>query len=43
MFRPDRPLLVRGRTVAFLLVTLFLSAGVLTNLTFKVFGAGRAR
>ena len=33
--RPDRPLLVRGRTVVFLLVTMLLSAGILTNLTFK--------
>lgn len=42
MFRPDRPLLVRGRTVAFLLLTLLLSAGVLTNFTFKSFW-GRPR
>jgi membrane-associated PAP2 superfamily phosphatase len=40
--RPDRPLLVRGRTVAFLLLTLLLSAGVLTNFTFKSFW-GRPR
>jgi lipid A 4'-phosphatase len=33
--RPDKPLLVSGRTVMFLLVTLVLAAGVLTNLTFK--------
>jgi membrane-associated PAP2 superfamily phosphatase len=33
--RPDRPLLVRGRTVMFLLVTMTLAAGILTNLTFK--------
>lgn len=33
--RPDRPLLVRGRTVMFLLVTMALAAGILTNLTFK--------
>ena len=33
--RPDKPLLVSGRTVMFLLVTLVLSAGILTNLTFK--------
>ncbi|MDB5656948.1 MAG: phosphoesterase, PA-phosphatase related protein [Tardiphaga sp.] len=32
---PDRPLLVRGRTIAFLLITIILSAGVLTNLVFK--------
>ncbi len=33
--RPDRPLLVRGRTVAFLLISIVLAAGILTNLTFK--------
>ena len=33
--RPDRPLLISGRAIVFLLVTLILSAGVLTNLTFK--------
>ena len=33
--RPDRPLLVKGRTIVFLLTTLALSAGVLTNLPFK--------
>src|SRR3981189_1689563 len=32
--RPDRPLWMAGRAVVFLLVTLTLSAGVLTNLTF---------
>ncbi|MBB5045387.1 membrane-associated PAP2 superfamily phosphatase [Rhodopseudomonas rhenobacensis] len=32
---PDRPLLVRGRTVMFLLVSMTLAAGILTNLTFK--------
>ncbi|MGB3866908.1 MAG: phosphatase PAP2 family protein, partial [Xanthobacteraceae bacterium] len=42
MIRPDRPLLVRGRTVAFLLLTLLLSAGVLTNFTFKSYW-GRPR
>lgn len=40
--RPDRPLLVKGRTVAFLLLTLLLSAGVLTNFTFKSYW-GRPR
>lgn len=40
--RPDRPLLVKGRTIVFLLVTLTLSAGVLTNLTFKTYW-GRPR
>src|SRR5215510_795318 len=40
--RPDRPLLVRGRAIIFLLTTLTLSAGVLTNLTFKSYW-GRPR
>jgi lipid A 4'-phosphatase len=40
--RPDRPLLIPGRAVIFLLVTLLLSAGVLTNLTFKSYW-GRPR
>jgi lipid A 4'-phosphatase len=40
--RPDRPLLISGRAVVFLLVTLVLSAGVLTNLTFKSYW-GRPR
>jgi membrane-associated PAP2 superfamily phosphatase len=40
--RPDRPLLISGRTIAFLLLTLFLSAGVLTNFTFKSYW-GRPR
>jgi membrane-associated PAP2 superfamily phosphatase len=35
LVRPDRPLLMSGRAIVFLLVTLTLSAGVLTNLTFK--------
>jgi len=35
LVRPDRPLLMSGRAIVFLLVTLFLSAGLLTNLTFK--------
>jgi membrane-associated PAP2 superfamily phosphatase len=42
LIRPDRPLMVRGRTVIFLLATLALSAGVLTNLTFKTYW-GRPR
>ncbi|HRO00770.1 MAG TPA: PAP2 family protein, partial [Nitrobacter sp.] len=33
MFRPDRPLMMSGRAVAFLLITMLLSAGILTNLT----------
>ena len=35
LLRPDRPLLISGRAVIFLLVTLVLAAGILTNLTFK--------
>lgn len=35
LIRPDRPLLVSGRTVAFLLITIVLSAGILTNALFK--------
>ncbi|MEZ0047822.1 membrane-associated PAP2 superfamily phosphatase [Bradyrhizobium sp. USDA 327] len=42
MVRPDRPLMVPGRTVIFLLVTLTMSAGILTNLTFKTYW-GRPR
>lgn len=33
--RPDRPMLMSGRAAVFLLTTMLLSAGVLTNLTFK--------
>ena len=40
--RPDRPLLMSGRAIIFLLATLILSAGVLTNLTFKSYW-GRPR
>ena len=42
LVRPDRPLLMSGRAIVFLLVTLTLSAGVLTNLTFKSYW-GRPR
>jgi membrane-associated PAP2 superfamily phosphatase len=42
LVRPDRPLLISGRAIIFLLVTLILSAGVLTNLTFKTYW-GRPR
>jgi lipid A 4'-phosphatase len=42
MLRPDRPLLIPGRAIIFLLLTLTLSAGVLTNLTFKSYW-GRPR
>jgi lipid A 4'-phosphatase len=40
--RPDRRLLIPGRAVVFLLLTLMLSAVVLTNLTFKSYW-GRPR
>jgi len=42
LVRPERPLLISGRAIVFLLVTLTLSAGVLTNLTFKSYW-GRPR
>ena len=42
LVRPDRPLLISGRAIVFLLVTMMLSAGVLTNLTFKSYW-GRPR
>ncbi|MBR0851991.1 phosphatase PAP2 family protein [Bradyrhizobium diazoefficiens] len=42
LIRPDRPLMVSGRAIIFLLVTLTLSAGILTNLTFKTYW-GRPR
>jgi lipid A 4'-phosphatase len=42
LVRPDRRLLISGRAIVFLLVTLVLSAGVLTNLTFKSYW-GRPR
>ena len=35
LVRPDRPLFISGRAIVFLLVTLALSAGILTNLGFK--------
>src|SRR3954451_13799039 len=35
MSRPDRPLMVSGHAIVFLLVTITLSAGILTNLAFK--------
>src|SRR3954452_9220690 len=40
--RPDRPLLISGRAIVFLLLTLVLAAGILTNLTFKTYW-GRPR
>jgi lipid A 4'-phosphatase len=42
LMRPDRPMLISGRAAVFLLVTLLLSGGVLTNLTFKSYW-GRPR
>src|SRR5271170_6677446 len=42
LVRPDRPVLMSGRAVVFLLLTLTLSAGVLTNFTFKSYW-GRPR
>jgi lipid A 4'-phosphatase len=42
LVRPDRPLPIPGRAVILLLVSLILSAGVLTNLTFKSYW-GRPR
>ena len=42
LVRPDRPMLISGRAATFLLVTMLLSAGVLTNLTFKSYW-GRPR
>jgi lipid A 4'-phosphatase len=42
LIRPDRPLLMSGRAILFLLLTLTLSAGVLTNFTFKTYW-GRPR
>ena len=42
MARPDRPMLIAPRAATFLLVTIILSAGILTNLTFKSFW-GRPR
>ena len=42
LVRPDRPMLIPGRAAVFLLVTILLSAGVLTNLTFKSYW-GRPR
>ena len=42
LVRPDRPMLIPGRAAVFLLVTILLSAVVLTNLTFKSYW-GRPR
>jgi lipid A 4'-phosphatase len=42
LVRPDRPLLMSGRAIVFLLLTLTLSPLVLTNLTFKSYW-GRPR
>ena len=40
--RPNRPLLMSGRAIVFLLLTLVLAAGILSNLTFKSYW-GRPR
>jgi lipid A 4'-phosphatase len=42
LVRPDRPMLIPGRAALFLLITITLSAGILTNLTFKSYW-GRPR
>src|SRR5712672_896888 len=42
LVRPDRPMVIPGRAAVFLLVTILLSALVLTNLTFKSYW-GRPR
>ena len=42
LIHPDRPLLVSGRAIVFLLVTMMMSAVILTNLSFKAFW-GRPR
>src|SRR3954465_4040835 len=42
LLRPDRRLLISGRAIVFLLTTLILSAGILTNLGFKSYW-GRPR
>jgi lipid A 4'-phosphatase len=42
LVRPDRPLMMSGRATVFLVLTMILSAGVLTNLTFKSYW-GRPR
>ena len=42
MVRPDRPMLMSARAAVFLLATIILSAGILTNLTFKTYW-GRPR
>src|SRR5436305_2384629 len=39
--RPDRPLKISGRAILFLLVTLLLAAGIITNRTFKSHWGGR--
>jgi membrane-associated PAP2 superfamily phosphatase len=35
LVRPDKPMLIRGRTAAYLVITMILTAGIVTNLTFK--------
>lgn len=42
LVRPDKPMLIRGRTVAYFVITMALTAGIVTNLTFKTYW-GRPR
>jgi lipid A 4'-phosphatase len=42
LVRPDRPMLLRGRTVAYFVITMTLTAGLVTNLAFKTYW-GRPR
>jgi lipid A 4'-phosphatase len=42
LIRPDKPLLIKGRTVAFFLITITLAAGILSNAVFKSYW-GRPR
>jgi membrane-associated PAP2 superfamily phosphatase len=35
LVRPDKPMLIGGRTAAYLVITMVLTAGIVTNLTFK--------
>lgn len=42
LVRPDKPMLLRGRTVVYLVITMVLAAGIVTNFTFKTYW-GRPR
>jgi lipid A 4'-phosphatase len=42
LMRPDRPMLVGGRTVLYFVITMTLAAGIVTNLAFKTYW-GRPR